>query len=160
MDWKEQLKKIRARAEENLEKEEAESQTLALDLAEKIEQAREIVKDFASVSKASVKVLNQRHKEIDRETGETFYAGGILIVVRKTTGLLGQFLKRKEQPLIARLRFPHPAAILNQEGFEDCVEFIYSDTSRKATISEFSPEWLKQNLEVAYSLFINEQKIV
>lgn len=160
MDWKEQLKKIRARAEENLEKEEAESQALALDLAEKIEQAREIVKEFASVSKASVKILNQRHKEIDPETGETFYAGGILIVVRKTTGLLGQFLKRKEQPLIARLKFPHPAAILNQEGFEDWVEFIYSDTSRKATISEFSPEWLKQNLEVAYSLFINEQKIV
>jgi len=160
MDWKEQLKKIKARAEENLEREEAESQALALDLAEKIEQAREIVKEFASVSKSRIKLLNQRRKKSDPETGDTFYAGGILIIVRKKRGFLGQLLKRKEEPLIARLQFPHPAAILNQEGFEDCVEFIYSDTSRKASINEFSPDWLKQNLEVAYSLLIDEQKIV
>jgi len=160
MDWKEQLKKIRARAEEDLEKEEAEAQALAFYLAEKIENAREIVKDFASVIKARVRVLNQRHKEIDPVSGETFYAGGILVVVRKKRGLLGQLFKRRQEPLIARLKFPHPAAILYQEGFEDCVEFIYSDTSRKATINEFSPEWLKQNLELAYSLFIDERKII
>ena len=159
MDWKEQLKKIRARAEEDLEKEEAQAQALACDLAEKIEEAREIVKEFGSVIKARVRVLNQRHKEINPGSGETFYAGGILIVVRKKRALLGQLFKRKQEPLMARLKFPHPAAIMYQEGFEDCIEFLYSDTSRKATISEFSPQWLKQNLELAYSLFVNERKI-
>ena len=71
MDWKEQIKKIKARAEENLEKEEAEAHASASDLARKIEDSREILKEFASVSRSRIKLVNQRHKEIDRETGET-----------------------------------------------------------------------------------------
>jgi hypothetical protein len=160
MDWKEQLKKIKAKAEENLEKEEEEAQALALDLAQKIEESREILKEFASVSGARVKLLNRRHKEIDPETGEPYYAGGVLILIRKKAGFLGQFLKKEEEPLIARLKFPHPLAILNQEGFEDSIELIYSDTFKKATIDEFNPDWLKQNLEIAYSLFLDEQKMI
>lgn len=160
MDWMEQLRKIKAKAEEDLEKEEMEAKALALDLAQKIEDSRKILKEFASVSKSRIKFLNQRHKKIDPETGETYYAGGILILIQKKSGFLGQLLKKEEEPLIARLKFPHPVAILNQEGFEDSIEFIYSDTSKKVTINEFNPDWLKQNLEVAYSLFLNEQKMI
>ena len=160
MDWKEHLKKIKTKAEENLEKEEVEAESLAFNLAEKIEESREILREFASVAKSRVKLINQRHKKIDSDTGEAYYAGGVLIVVRKKTGLLGQFFRKKEEPLIARLKFPHPVAIMNQEGFEDSIEFIYSNTEKKTTINEFNTNWLKQNLEVAYSLFINEQKIV
>jgi hypothetical protein len=160
MDWKEQIKKIKAKAEENLEKEEAEAQVLALDLARKIEESRKILKEFASVSKCRIKLLNRRHKEIDQETGETYHAGGVLIFVRKKAGLLGQLFRRHEEPLIAVLKFPHPVAILNQEGFEDIVEFSYSDAIKQATINEFTPDWLKQNLQVAYTLFLDEQKIV
>ncbi len=159
MDWKEQIKKIKARAEENLAKEEAEARDLALDLARKIEDSREILKEFASVSRSRIRLLNQRHKEIDQETGETYYAGGVQILVRKKAGFLSQLLRKKEEPLIAALKFPHPVAIMNQEGFEDSIEFVYSDTSKKATITEFNPDWLKQNLEIAYSLFLNERKM-
>ncbi|MGB2696891.1 MAG: hypothetical protein WBD28_03405 [Candidatus Zixiibacteriota bacterium] len=160
MDWKEHLKKIKSKAEENLEKEEAEAEVLALDLAEKIEESREILKEFASVTRSRIKLLNQRHREIDPDTRETYYAGGVVIYIRKKLGFFGQVFKKEEEPLIAKLKFPHPVAIMNQEGFEDSIEFIYSDTEKKATINEFNPEWLKQNLEVAYSLFINEQKII
>ncbi len=160
MDWKEHLKRIKAKAEENLEKEEAEAEVMALYLVDKIEESREILREFASVAKSRVKLTNQRHKKIDPDTGEAYYAGGVLFLVRKKTGLFGQFFRKKEEPLIARIRFPHPIAIMNQEGFEDSIEFIYSDTEKKTTINEFNSEWLKQNLEVAYSLFINEQKII
>jgi hypothetical protein len=160
MDWKEHLKKIRARAEENLEKEEEEAEVLALDLADKIEESRKILREFAWVTKSRVKLLNKRHKKIDPDTGEPYYAGGVVINIRKKLGFFGQVFKKEEEPLIARLKFPHPVAIMKQEGFEDSVEFIYSDTEKKTTINEFNTDWLKQNLEVAYSLFINEQKIV
>jgi hypothetical protein len=160
MDWKEHLKKIKAKAKENLEKEEEEAEVLALDLADKIEESREILREFAWVTRSRIKLLNQRHREIDTDTGEPYYAGGVLIIIRKKTGFFGQLFRKEEEPLIARLKFPHPVAIMNQEGFEDNVEFIYSDTEKKTTINEFNSEWLKQNLEVAYSLFINEQKIV
>jgi len=160
MDWMEQIKKIKAKAEKDLEKEEIEAKALAVNLAEKIEDSRTILKEFAKVSKSRIKLLNQRRKKIDPETGETYHAGGILILVRKKAGFLRQLLKKQEEPLIAELEFPHPAAILNQEGFEDAIEFVYSDTSKKATIDEFNPDWLKRNLEVAYSLFLNAQKMI
>ena len=160
MDWKEHLEKIKAKAEENLEKEEVEAKVLALNLAQKIEDSRKILKEFGSVSKSRIKFLNQRRRKIDPDTGEPYHAGGVLIIIQKKLGLFRQILKKQDEPLIACLKFPHPVAILNQEGFEDSIEFIYSDTSRIATISEFTPDWLKQNLEVAYTLFLNEQKMI
>ena len=169
MKWTDRIRQIKNKAELEKKKEKKESEVLAVKLLEKIQESREILKDFALASNACVFYNDQRHKEKDPETGRIYYAGGITLRIEKKKKFFGKLLfplgekvdpallKRKSQ--IARMNFPHPKAIKKKEGYEDAVKFVYADRAKKISLDKFSSHWLKKNLEEAYQYFLSKEKV-
>jgi len=159
MSWKEDLKKLKEKVRKQKNNEKTQAEDLADELISKIEESLEILKEFAQVSDAKIKLIDQRHKEIDSEIGKPYYAGGIVISVQRWKEKLSFFKSffesKKKKILIAFIKFPHPEAIENQEGYENAIAFSYSDIKKEITIENFTPEWLKENLEQAYYHFLN-----
>lgn len=159
MSWKEDLKKIKEKVKKQKNNEKTQAEDLADGLIGKIGESLEILKEFAQVSNAKIKLIDQRHKEIDSEIGKPYYAGGIVILIqgwrRKQSLFQRLFESRKKKILIACIKFPHPEAIENQEGYENAIIFSYLDVEKKTTIEDFGRKWLKENLEQAYYRFLN-----
>jgi hypothetical protein len=159
MSWKEDLRKLKEKVSKQKNNEKTQAEDLADELIDKIGESLEILKEFAQVSNAKIKLTDQRHKEIDAEIGRPYYAGNIIISVQgwkeKSSLFKSLFEFKKKKILIAQIKFPHPEAIENQEGYENTIAFSYSDLKKETTIENFTPEWLKENLEQAYYHFLN-----
>jgi uncharacterized protein YjbJ (UPF0337 family) len=159
MSWKEDLKKLKEKVRKQKSNEKTQAEDLADELIGKIGESLEILKEFAQVSNAKIKLIDRRHKEIDSEIGKPYYAGNIIISVQgwkeKPSVFKSLFEFKKKKILIAQIKFPHPEAIENQEGYENAIAFSYSDIKKEITIENFTPEWLKENLEQAYYHFLN-----
>ncbi|MDP3025760.1 MAG: hypothetical protein Q8O10_09535 [candidate division Zixibacteria bacterium] len=160
MSWKDRLKKIKSEAQSSRERKKEEALELSGQVTDLIEAAEDLAKEFASVSRAKVRLLNQRHKEIDEVTGKKYYSGGIVLQVSKRKSSISHWLKSEEseEKIIFQVEFPHPEAIRRLEGFEDKIKILYSHTEKEIPLKEFSPEALKTLLEEAYSYFLSKLK--
>jgi len=160
MSWKDRLKKIKSEAQSSRERKKEEALELSGQVTDLIEAAEDLAKEFATVSRAKVRLLNQRHKEIDEFTGKKYYSGGIVLQVFRRKNPISHWLKSEEpeEKLIFQVEFPHPEAIRRLEGFEDKIRILYSHTEKEITLKEFSPEALKIHLEEAYSYFLSKLK--
>jgi len=160
MSWKDRLKKIKSEAQSSRERKKEEAIELSGQVTDLIEAAEDLAKEFASVSKAKVRLLNHRHKEIDEVTGKKYYSGGIVLQVFKRKSLISHWLKSEEpeEKLIFQVEFPHPEAIRRLEGFEDKIRVLYSPAEKEIPLKEFSLDALKTHLEEAYSYFLSKLK--
>ena len=160
MSWKDRLQKIKTDAKTSRERKKEEALALSSQVSYLIDESEDLAREFASVSRAKVRLLNQRHKEIDEVTGKKYYCGGIILQVFKRKNSISHWLKSEEpeEMLILQVEFPHPDAIRRLEGFEDKVKILYSHTEKEIPFKEFSPEVLKIHLEEAYSYFLSKLK--
>ncbi len=160
MSWKDRLQKIKTEAQASRERKKEEALTLHNQVSLLIDASEDLAREFASVSKAKVQLLNQRHKEIDEATGKKYYSGGVVLQVFKRRSSISHWLKSEEpeEKLIFQVEFPHPEAIRRLEGFEDKIRILYSHTEKEIPLKEFSPEALKTHLEEAYSYFLSRLK--
>jgi hypothetical protein len=160
MNWKERLNKIKTEAQTSRQRKKAEALELFSQLSELIDASEDLAREFSSVSKAKVRLFNQRHKEIDEVTGKKYYTGGIILEIFKPKKPLAGWFRSEEpeEKLIAQIEFPHPEAIRRLEGFEDKIRILYSHTEKEIPLKEFSPEVLKTHLEEAYSYFLSRLK--
>ena len=161
MNWKERLQKIRSEAQTSRQKEKEEAQALARRVNDLIEQAEGLAREFAQVSKAKVRLLDERHQETDEFSGKKYYSGGIVLEIFKPKStLLGWFKSEEpEEGIIAQVKFPHPSAIKKLEGFEDKIKIEYSSVEKEIPFEEYDLELLKTHLEEAYSYFLSKMKI-
>jgi len=161
MSWKDRLQKIKTEAQASKERQKEESKALASQVNNLIEEAEDLTKEFAQVSKAKVKLIDQRHKEIDELTGKKYYSGGVILqIFQQKSSLLGWFKSEEpEEKLIAQIEFPHPSAIKRLEGFEDKIKIEYSNIEKEIPLQEFTLELLKTHLEEAYSYFLSKMKM-
>jgi len=160
MSWKDRLQKIKTEAQASRERKKEEALELSGQVTELIETAEDLAKEFSSVSRTKVRLLNQRHKEIDEVTGKKYYSGGIILEIFKPKNPFAGWLKSEEpeEMLILQVEFPHPEAIRRLEGFEDKIKILYSHTEKEIPLKEFSPETLRTHLEEAYSYFLSKLK--
>ena len=160
MSWKDRLQKIKTEAKASRERKKEEALALHNQVSLLIDESEDLAREFASVSKAKVQLLNQRHKEIDEVTGKKYYSGGIILQVFKRKSMISHWLKSEEpeEKLIFQVEFPHPEAIRRLEGFEDKIRILYSHTEKEIPLKEFSPETLKTHLEEAYSYYLSKLK--
>jgi hypothetical protein len=160
MSWKDRLQKIKTEAQSSRERKKEEALELSGQVTDLIEAAEDLAKEFASVSRTKVRLLNQRHKEIDEVTGKKYYSGGVVLQVFKRKSSISHWLKSEEaeEKVIFQVEFPHPEAIRRLEGFEDKIKILYSHTEKEILLKEFSPESLKTHLEEAYSYFLSKLK--
>lgn len=160
MDWKERLHKIKSEAQTSRQKQKEEAQILARMVNDLIEHAEDLAREFAQVSKAKVRLLNERHQVIDESSGEKYHTGGIVLEIFKPkSSLLGWFKSEElEEKIIAKIEFPHPSAIKKLEGFEDKIKLEYSSIEKEIPLEEFNLELLKTNLEEAYSYFLTKNR--
>jgi len=160
MSWKDRLQKIKTEAKVSRERKKEEALALHNQVSLLIDESEDLAREFASVSKAKVQLLNQRHKEIDEVTGKKYYSGGIILQVFKRKSMISHWLKSEEpeEKLIFQVEFPHPEAIRRLEGFEDKIRILYSHTEKEIPLKEFSPETLKTHLEEAYSYYLSKLK--
>jgi len=160
MSWKDRLQKIKTEAQTSRERKKEEALALHNQVSLLIDASEDLAREFASVSKAKVRLLNQRHKEIDEVTGKKYYSGGVVLQVFKRKSSISHWLKSEEpdEKIIFQVEFPHPEAIRRLEGFEDKIKILYSHTEKEILLKEFSPEALKTHLEEAYSYFLSKLK--
>lgn len=160
MSWKERLQKIKTEAQTSRERKKEEALALHNQVSLLIDASEDLAREFASVSKAKVQLLNQRHKEIDEATGKKYYSGGVVLQVFKRRSSISHWLKSEEpeEKLIFQVEFPHPEAIRRLEGFEDKIRILYSHTEKEIPLKEFSLEALKTHLEEAYSYYLSKLK--
>lgn len=161
MDWKERLHKIKSEAKASRQKQKEEARSLAEHLNDLIDEAEDLAREFAQVSKAKVRLLNLRHQEIDQFSGKKYYTGGVVLEIFKPkSSILGWFKSEEpEERIIAQVEFPHPSAIKKLEGFEDKIKIEYSGEEKEIPFEEFDLELLKTHLEEAYSYFLSKTKI-
>ncbi len=160
MSWKDRLQKIKTEARASRERKKGEALELSGQVSELIEAAEDLAKEFASVSRTKVRLLNLRHKEVDELTGKKYYAGGISLQIFKPKSPISGWLKLQEpeEKLIVEIEFPHPEAIRKSEGFVDRVMILVPHSEKEIPLKEFTLEILKIHLEEAYSLFLSKQK--
>ena len=160
MTWKDRLQKIKTEAKASRERRKEEAIELSGRVNELIEEVEDLAKQFSSVSKAKVRLFNQRHKQIDEITGKKYYTGGIILEIYKPKSSLSGWLKSEEpeERLILQVEFPHPEAIRRLEGYEDRVKIFGSRTEKEIPLKEFSPDIFKIQLEEAYSYYLSKLK--
>lgn len=160
MSWKDRLQKIKTEARASRERKKEEALDLSGQLAELIETAQDLAQEFASVSKTKVRLLNERHREIDEATGRKYYAGGVILQIFKRKSSISGWLKggESEEKLIFQVEFPHPEAIRRLEAFEDKIKIRSPITEKEISLKEFSTEVFKTHLEEAYSYFLSKTK--
>jgi hypothetical protein len=161
MDWKEKLRKIKSEAHTSKQKQKEEAQVLAARVNDLIDQAENLAREFAQVSKTKVRVTNERHQEMDESSGKKYYTGGVVLEIFKPkSSLLGWFKSvEPEEKIIALIEFPHPSAIKKLEGFENKIKLEYSSIEKEFPLDEFDSELLKTYLEEAYSYFLAKMKM-
>jgi len=161
MNWKDRLHKIKTEAKASEEKQKEEAKALAIQMNNLIDKAEDLAREFAQVSKAKVRLINQRHKEIDEFTGKKYYTGGVILEIFKQRSFLSGWFQSEEpeEKLIAQIEFPHPSAIKRLEGFEDKIKIEYSSIEKEIPLEEFNLELFKTQLEEAYSFFLSKTKM-
>jgi hypothetical protein len=160
MSWKDRIQKIKTEAQASRERKKEEALELSVQVTDLIEAAEDLAKEFSSVSKAKVRLFNQRHKEIDEVTGKKYHTGGIILEVFKPKSSIAGWFKSEEpeEKFIFQVEFPHPEAIRRLEPFEDKIRILYSHTEKEIPLKEFSTETLKTHLEEAYSYYLSKLK--
>jgi len=73
MSWKDRLQKIKIEAQTSRERKKEEALALHNQVSLLIDASEDLAREFASVSKAKVRLFNQRHKEIDEVTGKKYH---------------------------------------------------------------------------------------
>ena len=160
MNWKNRIQKIKSEAKISKEKQKEEAKALANLMNDLIDESEDLAKEFTQISKAKVRLINDRHKEIDETSGKKYYAGGIILVIYKPKGFFRGWFKsiEPEDRIIFQIEFPHPSAIKKLEEFEDIIKIEYSNIEKEIPLEEFNLELFKTHLEEAYSFFLSKRK--